>query len=416
MQIARNKKILKNMTRFKIIITLIFFKLTTLNAQDIIILNNTDEIKSKVIEILDDQVKYKKWTNLNGPSYSIDKSEIFMIKYANGEKETFKNVEKKETKEPKNKVAIAEPIIIEKLENICLKVNKKVIYENEKIEVENCSKDGSSFQLETGDGETTEIALNESIVIPFKKAGVYTIRLTAYTKNKKVKKVVTEEITVMGRFDGAWDIRIGNITTLGDFGDQNYWGSNTTSAVTGGLALEYNADFYINELVKFRTLINYNSMTFKPNNDYSDPTASITENQYNSIKSFFLGVGVLSTTYNSNKRFYSEAGLSLGWFGLNPNNQYFNFYYPQSGSTVILGLEPTGMSNGFGFQINTDFGYKLSKNFDLFIATDFFHSSVTEEFNMVFFINGTKSSSGEKLSSDKSVNFFKQTLGIRFNY
>ena len=401
------------MHRLKIIITLIFFKLTTLNAQDIIILNNTDEIKSKVIEILDNQVKYKKWTNLNGPSYSIDKSEIFMIKYANGEKETFKNIEKKE---PKTKVAVAEPVVEDKLENVCLKINKKVIYENENVEVENCSKDGSSFQLETGDGETTQIALNESIVIPFKKAGVYTIRLTAYTKNKKVKKVVTEEITVMGRFDGAWDIRFGNITTLGDFGNQNYWGSNGTSAVTGGLALEYNADFYINEYLKFRTLINYNDMTFKPNNDYSDPTASFTENQYSSVKSIFLGIGLLSTTYNSNKRFYSELGLSLGWFGLNPNNQYFNLYYPQSGYTVILGMEPTGLSNGFGFQINSDFGFKLSKNIDLFVATDFFHSSVTEEFDMVFFINGNKSSSGETVSDDKSVNFLKQTLGIRFNY
>ena len=60
--------------------------------------------------------------------------------------------------------------------------------------------------------------------------------------------------------------------------------------------------------------------------------------------------------------------------------------------------------------------YIESKNIDLFVATDFFHSSVTEEFEMVVFSNGTKLSGGEKLSSDKSVNFFKQSLGIRFNY
>ncbi len=403
------------MQRLKLIITLIFLKLTTLNAQDMIILNNTDEIKSKVLEILDNQVKYKKWTNLNGPTYTIEKSEIFMIKYANGEKETFKNVEKKETKETKAKVVVPEPIIAEKLENVCLKIKKKEIYENEMLEVENCSKDGSFFQIETGDGETTEIALNETLSIPFKKAGIYTIRLTAYTKNKKEKKVVTEEITVMSKYKGAWDIRIGNITTLGDFGDQNYLNSNETSAVTGGLALEYNVDFYINDYLKFRTLINYNNMTFNPKNDYSDPTASITENQYNSVKSLFLGVGLLSTNYNSNKSFYSEVGLSLGWFGLNPNNQYFNIYYPQSGYTVVMGFEPTGLSNGFGFQINSDFGFKLSKSIDLFVATDFFHSSVTEEFQMVSIINGNKNGLGN-LSQDKSVNFFKQSIGLRFNY
>ena len=77
---------------------------------------------------------------------------------------------------------------------------------------------------------------------------------------------------------------------------------------------------------------------------------------------------------------------------------------PQSGSTIILGLEPTGVSSGFGFQISSDFGFKLSKNIDLFVATDFFHSSVTEEFDMVFFINGNKSSSGETVSDDKSGN------------
>lgn len=404
------------MKQLKIIITLIFFKLTTLNAQDIIILNNTDEIRSKVIEILDGQVKYKKWTNLNGPSYSIDKSEIFIIKYANGEKETFKNIEKKETKETKTKVAIAEPIILEKLENVCLKINKKVIYENEKVEVENCSKDGSSFQLETGDGETTEMTLNESIVVPFKKAGVYTIRLIAYTKNKKVKKVVTEEITVLVSIYGAWDIRIGYILPLGDFGNQNYWGSNGSSAITGGTALEFNSDFNINEFLKFRTLINYNYMTFNPYNDYRDATFKITENQYNSVKSAFLGIGlVYKTYYNSKRNTYAELGLSAGWFGLNSNNQYFNVY-DQSGGNNIMGLEPTGIYSGFGFQINSDIGFKLSKNLDLFVATDFFHSSVTEELNMVFYsLTGTKISSN-KLSTDKSVNFLKQTLGLRYYY
>jgi hypothetical protein len=156
-------------------------------------------------------------------------------------------------------------------------------------------------------------------------------------------------------------------------------------------------------------------MTFKPYNDYSDATFQITENQYNSVKSAFLGIGlVYKTYYNSKRNTYAELGLSAGWFGLNSNNQYFNVY-TQSGVN-IMGLEPTGISNGFGFQINSDIGFKLSKNLDLFVATDFFHSSVTEEFEYVFYINGTKSSSGEKSSSDRSVNFLKQTLGLRYYY
>lgn len=60
-------------------------------SQDIIILKNGDEIKSKVIEVTPDLVKYKKWANQDGPIYSSTKTEIFMIKYANGAKDVFNN-------------------------------------------------------------------------------------------------------------------------------------------------------------------------------------------------------------------------------------------------------------------------------------------------------------------------------------
>jgi len=71
-------------------------------SQDYIVKKNTDEIKCKVVEIEDTKVKYKNFDNLNGPIYSINKDEIFMIKYANGKKETFSETstikeEKKET-------------------------------------------------------------------------------------------------------------------------------------------------------------------------------------------------------------------------------------------------------------------------------------------------------------------------------
>jgi len=58
-------------------------------AQDIIILKNGDEIKSKVMEVTPDIVKYKKWDNQDGPLYSSGKSEVFMIKYSNGMKDVF---------------------------------------------------------------------------------------------------------------------------------------------------------------------------------------------------------------------------------------------------------------------------------------------------------------------------------------
>jgi hypothetical protein len=61
-------------------------------AQDIIILKSGDEIKSMVVEVLSDQIKYKKFENKQGPSYGIEKSKVFMIRYANGSKDVFNQV------------------------------------------------------------------------------------------------------------------------------------------------------------------------------------------------------------------------------------------------------------------------------------------------------------------------------------
>ena len=65
----------------------------TLFAQDIIVQNNGNTILSKVIEIGSTEVKYKKFSNLNGPTYTIAKAEILVINYENGEKESFSNAQ-----------------------------------------------------------------------------------------------------------------------------------------------------------------------------------------------------------------------------------------------------------------------------------------------------------------------------------
>jgi hypothetical protein len=61
----------------------------TLNAQDIITKKNGDEIRAKITEINTDNVKYKKFDNPAGPDYTIAGSDIFMIKYENGDKDLF---------------------------------------------------------------------------------------------------------------------------------------------------------------------------------------------------------------------------------------------------------------------------------------------------------------------------------------
>jgi hypothetical protein len=51
---------------------------------DIIILKDGTEIKAKVLEINEDNVKYKMCDNLDGPTFTKNKGLIFMIKYPNG--------------------------------------------------------------------------------------------------------------------------------------------------------------------------------------------------------------------------------------------------------------------------------------------------------------------------------------------
>ena len=59
------------------------------SGQDVIVKKNGDEIKAKVEQVLDNEIKYRKFENLTGPIYSLTKAEIFMIKYENGTKAMF---------------------------------------------------------------------------------------------------------------------------------------------------------------------------------------------------------------------------------------------------------------------------------------------------------------------------------------
>ena len=78
-------------------------------SQDLIILKNGDEIQSKVVEILPDLIKYKKWDNQDGPIYTSNKVDVFMIKYQNGTKDVFKeNLEKENPPNNDNNSKIVE--------------------------------------------------------------------------------------------------------------------------------------------------------------------------------------------------------------------------------------------------------------------------------------------------------------------
>ena len=58
-------------------------------AQDVIVKKDGSTILSKVLEVNPDIVRYKKFSNQKGPTYTIAKSEIMSINYQNGEKDFF---------------------------------------------------------------------------------------------------------------------------------------------------------------------------------------------------------------------------------------------------------------------------------------------------------------------------------------
>jgi hypothetical protein len=61
-------------------------------CQDVIVMRNADAIEAIIQDIGINEVKYQRYSNPDGPTYTVLKSDIFKIKYANGEEESFPEV------------------------------------------------------------------------------------------------------------------------------------------------------------------------------------------------------------------------------------------------------------------------------------------------------------------------------------
>lgn len=77
------------MKKHVLIATIIFLTNISTKAQDLITKRNGEDIKAKVIEIGLNEVKFKRFDNLDGPLIIVAKSEILIIRYENGSKEIF---------------------------------------------------------------------------------------------------------------------------------------------------------------------------------------------------------------------------------------------------------------------------------------------------------------------------------------
>ncbi len=81
----------------KVFLLLALLACINTNAQDVIVKKDGSTILSKVLEVNPEDVKYKKFSNKTGPTYTIRKSEILSINYENGEKDLFDNSTENDT-------------------------------------------------------------------------------------------------------------------------------------------------------------------------------------------------------------------------------------------------------------------------------------------------------------------------------
>ena len=63
-------------------------------AQDLLTKKNGEDISAQVLEVTITEIKYKKYDDLNGPIFTILKSEVLLIRYENGTKDIFAGEEK----------------------------------------------------------------------------------------------------------------------------------------------------------------------------------------------------------------------------------------------------------------------------------------------------------------------------------
>ncbi|HMG16674.1 MAG TPA: hypothetical protein VK590_14550 [Saprospiraceae bacterium] len=140
---------------------------------DNIVQLNGDEIKSKIIEVTLEEIKYKKCEYLNGPQLTIKRTEVFMLKYPSGEtttitpkkpislKNEMKESKKIELEKPDSIILVNGDIINAKVLEVSTKAVKYKKFENTKGQSYSIKK-SEVFMLKYPDGETKIITQKNS--------------------------------------------------------------------------------------------------------------------------------------------------------------------------------------------------------------------------------------------------------------
>lgn len=173
------------------------------NAQDVIVMRSGVVVNAKVQEVTSSEIKYKKSSNLNGPLYTVNKSEVFAINYENGEVENCATQKAEATAKVQSQETAATnslPIVTAKPAdasnaNLLLQYNRDIVpVKSQK------AKKGTIWNLRqyVSYGITNgSIISNEDIEVLFERA-VYIDKYfnSYYVYNIKVKNKTTETIYI----------------------------------------------------------------------------------------------------------------------------------------------------------------------------------------------------------------------------
>ena len=77
------------MKRKALLLLVALFAVTLCYSQDVITTKTGDDIQAKVMEVGNTEIKFKRMDNPDGPLFTLLKSDVLMIRYANGTKDIF---------------------------------------------------------------------------------------------------------------------------------------------------------------------------------------------------------------------------------------------------------------------------------------------------------------------------------------
>lgn len=77
------------MKKIVLLLASLFLTAAFADAQDVITKKNGERVQSKVVEVADEVIKYKRFDNPDGPLYTISKADVLLIDYENGRTDSF---------------------------------------------------------------------------------------------------------------------------------------------------------------------------------------------------------------------------------------------------------------------------------------------------------------------------------------